>query len=98
MFRGVDSVLRTSPENVVRVERLEMYAHLRYLSAHRTQITYRVDIDPGGSVPHWVVRWIVKRLPLRTLMRLRKQISATRGQYEAFLARHDPARKRSAPK
>ena len=69
-----------------------MYAHLRYLGPSSTEVDYRLDLDPGGSVPKWVVRWLVKRLPLKTIRRLRRQISKTRGGYDAFLNRHDHTR------
>ncbi len=51
-----------------------------------------MDIDPGGSLPRFLVRMLQKDLPLDILRGLKKRIVKTRGRYDAFLDRWDPAR------
>ncbi len=85
----------TEVDGVVRVPRSVAEARLRYIGPNKTHITYLVDIDPGGSLPRFLVRMLQKDLPLDILRGLKKRIVLTRGRYEAFLDRWDPAR---APK
>lgn len=79
-------------DGVVRVPRSFAEAHLRYLAPDRTHITYLVDIDPGGSLPRFIVRMLQKDLPLDILRGLKRRLRKTRGRYDAFLDRWDPAR------
>jgi len=90
-FLRTESHLMPVLPGLVRVPRLEMLAHLRYRGPKRTDILFEVDIDPGGGLPRWIVRWISKKIPVRTLRRLRQQIEKTRGGYEEFLQKWDPA-------
>jgi hypothetical protein len=84
-------------DGIVRVPRSYAEARLRYLGPNSTAISYLVDIDPGGSLPHWLVRLLQEDLPLEILKGLKKRIRATRGQYESFLAQWDPARAAPQP-
>lgn len=79
-------------DGVVRVPHSRLSAQLRYLEHNRTHVTYLVDIDPGGSLPRFLVRWLQKDLPLDILRGLKKRIAKTRGRYESFLDRWDPSR------
>ena len=83
---------RPPVDGIVRVPRSLAEARLRYLGPNSTAISYMVDIDPGGSLPHWLVRLLQEDLPLEILRGLKKRIVATRGRYEAFLITWDPAR------
>jgi hypothetical protein len=85
---------RPPVDGVVRVPRSVAEARLRYLDPMRTHVTYLVDIDPGGSLPRWLVRMLQEDLPLKILRGLKRRIVKTRGRYDAFLARWDPARAR----
>ena len=78
-------------EGVVRIPKMESLAKLRFLSEKRTEVTYVLDIDPGGTIPTWLVKWIIKRIPLKLLRQLKQQINDTRGQYGDFISRYKPA-------
>jgi hypothetical protein len=75
---------------VVRMSRLSGHYALRALGPKRTQVEFLIDADPGGSLPSWLVGRTARELPLVTFIGLRRQVEATRGQYEPFLARWDP--------
>jgi hypothetical protein len=75
---------------VVRMPRLIGYYHLEVIDAGHTKVTYQVDADPGGLLPDWLVKLTSRKLPIETLVGLRKQVAKTRGQYDAFLKKYDP--------
>ena len=61
-------------DGVVRMPDLKASWVLRALSPERTEVTYNVRADPGGSIPHWVVNMVAKKIPFKTLRNLRKQV------------------------
>jgi hypothetical protein len=73
-------------EDVVRVRRCETSFTLRALDANHTHIDYRVQADPGGKIPSWIVRRASRSIPLDTLRALAKQVELTRGQYDHAVA------------
>lgn len=73
-------------EDVVRVRRCETSFTLRALDATHTHIDYRVQADPGGKIPSWIVRRASRSIPLDTLRALAKQVELTRGQYDHAVA------------
>jgi hypothetical protein len=59
----------------------ETVFQLRKLDAARTFVEFRVRADPGGATPGWLVRWASERVPVETLLALRKQVRKTEGSY-----------------
>jgi hypothetical protein len=92
-FRSSDEALPDPPRGTVRMARLVGAYTLRALAPDRTRVDYRVDADPGGLLPAWLVRSTSRDLPLETLLALRRQVARTRGSYESFLDRWDPGRR-----
>ncbi len=82
---------------VVRMPRLAGFYHLEPIDAGHTKVTYQVDADPGGLLPDWLVKLTSRKLPIQTLVGLRRQVTKTRGQHEAFLADTTPARAARSP-
>lgn len=68
-------------DGFVRMPRLVGEYELAALAPDRTRVVYRLDIDPGGSLPAWAVTRTTRDTPLYTLLGLRRQVSATRGDY-----------------
>ncbi len=60
-------------DGVVRMPELRATWILDALGPKKTRVTYTVQADPGGALPHWLVNMVAKRLPARTLQKLRKQ-------------------------
>ena len=89
-MRKADATRRPPRRGLVRVERFRATATLRYLDQQATWVRYEIDIDPGGWLPAWLVRWMLKRIPLKTLKRLRSQLRLTRYRYRSFIERHSP--------
>ena len=73
-FHSVSSDLRKLPEKVVRMPRLTGFYKLVWLGDKKTKITYQVEADPGGSLPRWVAKRVVRDLPFETLSRLRDRV------------------------
>lgn len=55
----------------VRVTQVEGFWKFVPLSADRTQVTYQVHTEPGGSVPSWLANKFVVDAPFNTLMALK---------------------------
>ena len=68
------------------MERLQGFWELTYIDHQTTYVVYQVDADPGGWLPHWLVRYTTKKLPLNTIRNLREQVAKTKGQYEERIA------------
>jgi len=92
-FRGVSSALQPKVSGVVRMPYLKGHYKLTKLASARTRVEYQVDADPGGWLPSWLANRANRDLPLKTLRGLRRQVRVTRGAYERFLDRWDPARR-----
>lgn len=60
-------------EGVVRMPQLRGHWLLRQVGPNRTNVTYQVRADPGGSLPKWLVNWVNKKLPYHTIAGLRDQ-------------------------
>lgn len=67
-----------------------------------THVEYRVHANPGGSLPGWVVNWVSRELPYKTLASLRLQVARreyperearlmARPEYAALLGSAPPA-------
>jgi len=86
-FRAVESELKRKVHGVVRMSSLEGMYRVTALDSERTLVEYRVDLDPGGSLPDWVKRFASRDLPSKTLSGLRRQVDATRGEYAETVER-----------
>lgn len=97
VFEAIASRLRSPVEGVVRIPRLRGFYKLNAIEGDRTRIVYQVYADPGGMIPTAVAKRASVRLPLQTILGLRKQVKRTRGEYDAFVARYDPRRGGTIP-
>ena len=75
-------------DGVVRIPELTSEAVLKALSPTQTRVSYLLDIDPGGSLPKWLIEWVVKRIPYLVLKKLQKQIVKTKGNYTEFIGKY----------
>lgn len=73
-FHNTSSDLRKLPQKVVRMPRLTGFYKLVDLGNQKTRVTYQVEADPGGSLPRWVAKRVVRDLPYETLSRLRDRL------------------------
>lgn len=69
-------------DGVVRMPRLEGHYHIVALDDGHSLVEYRVNADPGGSLPDWLVTQSTKDLPLHTLINLRERVKTMRGKYD----------------
>jgi hypothetical protein len=84
-------------DGVVRMPKLAGFYHLEAIDAGHTRVTYQVDADPGGLLPDWLVKLTSRKLPIETLVGLRRQVAKTHGTYEAFLKKYDPTKGGKVP-
>jgi hypothetical protein len=71
---------------VVRMIRFDGMFRLTRVSERLTRIDYQVLGDPAGNVPAWIANLVARRLPVKTIQRLRKRVRAVGGRYGAFVA------------
>jgi hypothetical protein len=61
-------------DGVVRMPKVDGAWILTEVDAHSTMVVYEINADPGGSLPHWLVNWANKELPINTIKALREQV------------------------
>ena len=91
-FKGVKSPLVPKKKGVVRLPQIEGYYLFDYISPQELEVTYFVHLDPGGALPHWIVKRATKDLPTKTIIGLRQQIAKTRAAqtYKVFHKKWNP--------
>lgn len=73
-IRAVESSQPSLPKRVVRIPRLHSKYRVYGRGPSQTFISYDVDAHLGGSLPTWLLRWVVRDLPVDTIQALRKQL------------------------
>ncbi len=79
-----------SPEDVVRMPRLDGSYRLSVESPTRTAIDYRFVADLGGSVPGMIAKRTITKLPVVTLTKLRDTVARRRGSFAPAIAAWPP--------
>lgn len=74
-FRNTDPSRYPLPEKTVRMPRLTGSYTLRQLAPGKTEVTYQVEADVGGSLPRWLANRLAKEMPYKTLSRLRTRVT-----------------------
>lgn len=61
---------------------------------HQIQVTYQLELDPGGYIPNWLTNILLRDAPYFTLERLRQVVHRPeyQGHYYDFLDLHGPGR------
>ncbi len=85
-FRAIKHKHKKGQSDVVRMPLVEGHWYIVAMGEDKTLVEYQVNADPGGELPPWLVEQASKELPLFTLRNLRKQVSKTQGQYDAFIS------------
>lgn len=67
---------------VVRMPTLTGHYHIVKIDETHSLVEYRVNADPGGTIPDWLVTQSTKDLPLHTLINLRTRLKKMKGQYD----------------
>jgi hypothetical protein len=75
-FRAVVAAAAPPRDGVVRMPKLDGEFALAAVDPARTRVVYRLDVDPGGSLPAWLARRTARELPFETLRGLRREAQA----------------------
>ena len=78
---------RAEQRGKVRVQQCDSSFSLRAVQPGKTYVDYQVDLDPGGGLPAWSVRWMEKRIAVDTLSRLAERVLQTSGRYASVMQR-----------
>ena len=68
-------------EGIIRVTDCSSTFVLRKIDETHTEIDYQVHIDPGGSLPKWLIAWASRKVPFDTLINLEGHVKKTRAKY-----------------
>lgn len=61
-------------KGIVRVTHLKGYWQFRETSKGKLQVVYYLDVDPGGSLPAWIVNLFIAKGPYETFVKLRELV------------------------
>ena len=78
---------RPEKDGVVRIKFSDTSFTLEKRGDGKVWVEYIVNVDPGGSLPKWLVRWASKKIPGDTLRKLQEQLGKTKGQYDGVIAK-----------
>ena len=83
-MKSIESPDVPKVNGLVRMPRLIGKFTLRSVNDKVTHVTYEIDADPGGMLPHWLVRMASKDIPYITLTNLRDRVKvmAANGTYK----------------
>ncbi len=84
-FRVASNSHRAKVPDVIRMPWLKGHWKLTQLR-NGTQVEYKVNADPAGRLPDWLVERTARYIPLYTIVGLRDQVNATRGTYDDAIA------------
>jgi hypothetical protein len=70
-FKNANPGLHPLPKRTVRLPKLVGFYQLWRLGTNRTKVVYQVEADPGGSLPTWLAKSVVRDMPYNTLSALR---------------------------
>lgn len=85
---SVDDPMLPALDGVVRMPRL-LGSYKLWPKGDFTAIAFEIDVEPGGTVPIWLVKLVSRNLPLRTLQNLRRRLVAlvSQGRYQMSASR-----------
>ncbi len=91
-FKGAETSAIPPKKNVVRLPQIEGYYLFDYVGPQEIEVTYFVHLDPGGFLPHWLIKRATKDLPTKTIIGLRQQIRKTKASniYQSFHQKWNP--------
>jgi hypothetical protein len=70
-------------DDVVRIVDCDSHFYLRRESDTTTFMEYQVNLDPGGSLPDFLIKWASKKVPMNTFLSLEKQVEKRASSYDA---------------
>jgi hypothetical protein len=73
-FATVDHPNAPPVKGVVRMPYLRGHWHLWPETPFRTRVEYQVHANPGGALPEWLVNYVSKELPRKTIVGLAAQL------------------------
>jgi hypothetical protein len=71
--------------DAVRMPLLRGHYRLERLGPALTRVELQLELDPGGMLPAWMIRYGAEKSSIDTLVSLREQVWATHGGYAAFI-------------
>ena len=69
-------------EGRIRIPYSRIYFLLQRIHPDKIKVEYGLDVDPGGALPKWMVRWTARNILIDTIRGLETQIASTREYYQ----------------
>ncbi|MBO68933.1 MAG: hypothetical protein CL398_11555 [Acidiferrobacteraceae bacterium] len=73
-------------EGRIRIPYSEIVFALRKIQENSIEIEYRLSVDPGGSLPKWLIRSTIRNTMVNTIRSLESQLFHTQGEYRKNIA------------
>jgi hypothetical protein len=74
-FSAVERADTPPVKDVVRMPVLRGHLYLWPEAGDRTRVEYQVLANPGGALPDWIVNYVSKELPRKTIAALQRQVA-----------------------
>jgi hypothetical protein len=85
-FESVEDAAAPPLSDAVRMPLLRGHYRIEAAAPDRTRVELQIELDPGGLLPAWMIRFGAEKSSVLTLVGLRRQVAATRGRYAEFVA------------
>ena len=72
----------------IRVPEAKGEMEFSFIDEQTTKGRYQIQLDPGGTLPNFIVNFFIKKAPLDAIKGLIAQIKKTEGQYKEFIDKH----------
>ncbi len=72
----------------IRVPEAKGEMEFSFIDEQTTKGRYQIQLDPGGTLPNFIVNFFIKNAPLDAIKGLIAQIKKTDGQYKKFIEEH----------
>lgn len=66
----------------VRIKKYNAVIQVAPITETRVRVDYRLSVDPGGSIPAWVINMVSKKMPVNTFTNLKNRLKA-QGEHRA---------------
>lgn len=88
IFNQIESPKKPPHKDYIRVPQTKGKMEFRYIDEKRTFARYEIQLDPGGTLPGFIISFFIKQAPYDALIGLIEQIKKTKGEYKEFIKTH----------
>lgn len=88
VFQSITRESHPPMKQKIRVPEAKGEMEFSFIDEETTKGRYQIQLDPGGTLPNFIVNFFIKKAPLDAIKGLIAQIKKTQGQYKDFIEEH----------